>query len=159
MIARHSSFACLSLLLAAYAGSAYAQPADQAAIEARIDALNREMAKLNQELTRLEGQKEPRFEASAYQAALIPTPPEEQAIEETRERRQLEEESSQNPFSITAHRVNYLFPVSYNGNKDSASFRDIDADGRVDSTEVKFQFSAKFSLAEGLFGDNGDLYF
>lgn len=159
MIARHSSFACLSLLLAAYAGSAYAQPADQAAIEARIDALNREMAKLNQELTRLEGQKEPRFEASAYQAALIPTPPEEQAIEETRERRQLEEESSQNPFSITAHRVNYLFPVSYNGNKDSTRFRDIDADGRVDSTEVKFQFSAKFSLAEGLFGDNGDLYF
>ncbi|MDN6297198.1 MAG: phospholipase A [Halomonas sp.] len=159
MIARHSSFACLGLLLAAHTGSVYAAPADQAALQARIDALHSEMAELDQQLTRLEAQQTPRFEASVYPHALTPTPPEEKAIEETRERRQLEEESSHNPFSITAHRTNYLFPVSYNGNQDRARFRDIDADGRADNTEVKFQFSAKFSLAEGLFGDRGDLYF
>jgi phospholipase A1 len=159
MTARHSSFACLILLLAAYTSSAYAKPVSQAELEARIDALHREMAELNQQLTHLEGQQTPQFEASVYQYALTPTPPEEKAIEETRERRQLEEESSHNPFSITTHRTNYLFPVSYNGNQDQARFRDIDADGRVDSTEVKFQFSAKFSLAEGLIGDHGDLYF
>ncbi|MDN6179964.1 MAG: phospholipase A [Halomonas subglaciescola] len=159
MIARLSSCACLSLLLTAFTSGAYAQPANQDALALRINALQYEIDQLNQQLNVLEGQKTPRFDGSVYQQALTPKPPDEQAIDETRERRQLEDESSHNPFSITTHRTNYLFPVSYNGNQDRTRFRDIDADGDAQNTEVKFQFSAKFSLLKGLFGDHGDLYF
>lgn len=159
MTARHPFLAGLSLVVAMHAGSVFADAADPSALDARVHALRHEITRLNLELSSLEARQTPRFETSAYMTALTPKPPEEQAIEEARERRQLERASNHNPFSITAHRTNYLFPVSYNGNQDRARFRNIDADGRADSAEVKFQFSAKFSLVEDLFGHNGDLFF
>ncbi|GAA3901306.1 hypothetical protein GCM10022228_10030 [Halomonas cibimaris] len=161
MTARYLLFAGLGLTLAVSAGSACAVPAnaEQKTLNARINALRHEIARLNQQLVALEAKRSPRFADSAYAAALTPTAPEERAIKETRERQVLEKASSHNPFSITAHRTNYLFPISYNGNQNRARFRHIDPDGRADRTEAKFQFSAKFAIVDNLFGDSGDVFF
>lgn len=159
MTTRYVLPVCLMLLSAAHAGTATARPADPAALESRINAIHREMAELGRELARLEKQRRPHFAASVYPAALTPTPPEQKARQDNRERRELEDASEHNPFAMTAHRTNYLLPVSYNGNPDRARFGDIDADGEPDNTEVKLQFSIKFALAQGLLDGHGDLYF
>lgn len=82
----------------------------------------------------------------------------QRALEEAEQRRELEEESENNPFAITAYRRNYLFPWSYNTTPNEEVFRNI-SDAEVGNAEVKFQFSAKFKLADNLFVNNGDLYF
>lgn len=79
--------------------------------------------------------------------------------EEIAQRRQLERESTRNPFAITTHRRNYLFPLSYATHPNYTAFRDISTASGPNDLEVKFQFSAKVNLVEDFFGNTGDLYF
>ena len=130
-----------------------AQADTQEEIEARIRALNTELYQLRQQLQQIDAPEE------AAQGVPPKQLPEEVALEDLSDRRQLEQESSRNPFAITTHRTNYLFPVSYNTNKNAEDFRSISEDVRPNSGEVKFQFSAKFNMAENVFGDIGDVYF
>ncbi|MFO8045324.1 MAG: phospholipase A [Halomonas sp.] len=124
--------------------------ADRNAIQARIQALNAELESLQSELQALPDE-------SAIQAETVPT--DEVASLQARERRQLELESRRNPFSITTYRRNYLFPASYTISPNREAFQDISSENGPDNIEVKFQFSAKVNLVEGLLGDTGDLYF
>ncbi|WP_445000915.1 phospholipase A [Halomonas mongoliensis] len=125
-----------------------ASSAERRALEARIQALNAELESLQSELAELpEGEEQ------------APIAPDLQAALEATERRQLELESRRNPFAITTYRRNYLFPVSYTTNPNREAFREITPDNGPRDAEVKFQFSAKVNLLEGVFGDTGDLYF
>ncbi len=140
-----------SLLVALGSQSAMAETRGD--IEARIRALNTELYQLRQQLQQIDAP-----EAAAQ--GIPPAPlPEEVALEDLTERRQLEQQSTRNPFSITTHRTNYLFPVSYNTNQDSNNFREVTDASGPNNNEVKFQFSAKFNLAEDIFGNVGDVYF
>lgn len=140
-----------SLIVLLGTESAFAETREE--IEARIRALSTELYQLRQQLQHVEDP-----------AGSEPTPPpqllpEEMALEDLSERRQFEHESSRNPFAITTHRLNYLLPVSYNANQNAENFRSVSEDSSPDDVEVKFQFSAKFNLAEDVFGDIGDVYF
>ncbi len=140
-----------SLLVAL--GSQAAMAETRGDIEERIRALNTELYQLRQQLLQIDAP-----EAAAQ--GIPPAPlPEEVALEDLTERRQLEQQSTRNPFSITTHRTNYLFPVSYNTNQDANNFREVTDASGPNNNEVKFQFSAKFNLAEDVFGDVGDVYF
>ncbi|WP_346299262.1 phospholipase A [Halomonas sp. BM-2019] len=122
--------------------------AERAALEARIRALGAELDALQDELRALpEPEDAPEI------------PPDELAAREAVERRQLELESRRNPFAITTYRRNYLFPLSYTTNPNHEAFREISELNGPNDLEVKFQFSAKVNLMEGVFGDTGDLYF
>tara|TARA_R110002012_G_scaffold59973_5_gene156897 strand:+ start:731 stop:1738 length:1008 start_codon:yes stop_codon:yes gene_type:complete len=125
----------------------------QQEIEARIRALNAELYNLRQQLQQIETPED------VGQGTPFEPLPVEVAREDLSERRVLEQESSRNPFSITAHRTNYLFPVSFNANQNRENFRYISDDSDVDSIELKFQFSAKVKLVDELIGRYGDLYF
>ncbi|UYG01054.1 MULTISPECIES: phospholipase A [unclassified Halomonas] len=154
MVNKPRLFAALFVLIGAspLASSAWAQQSPDE-IEARIRALNVELYQLRQQLQQVEAPEE-------RAAGIEPEPqPEEAALEDLSERRMLEQESTRNPFAITTHRTNYLFPVSYNTNRDAESFREITDENGPDNVEVKFQFSAKFNLVQDLFGDVGDVYF
>ncbi|MCE8015745.1 phospholipase [Halomonas sp. MCCC 1A17488] len=162
MMLRPSSYqTLLALLLAGAAGSAVAQEGplsaeERAAIEARIDTLGQELDSLRQRLA------QDRLQSGERRLGLgeVITIASEQELEPMEERRQLERESSRNPFAITTHRRNYLLPLNYDRRPNEAVFGDVDRDGTPDRAEVKFQFSAKFNLIERLFGDyGGDLYF
>ncbi|MCW4150996.1 phospholipase A [Halomonas sp. 18H] len=74
-------------------------------------------------------------------------------------RRLLEEESEQNPYAITTHRRNYLLPLSYTNSPNDEAFDSIDDEADANNIEMKFQFSAKFQLPDGLLPAGGDLYF
>ena len=130
-----------------------AQADTQEEIEARIRALNTELYQLRQQLQQIDAPEE------AAQGVPPKQLPEEVALEDLSDRRQWEQESSRNPFSITTHRTNYLFPVSYNTNQDANNFREVTDASGPNNNEVKFQFSAKFNLAEDIFGNVGDVYF
>nr|WP_289094858.1 phospholipase A [uncultured Halomonas sp.] len=130
-----------------------AQADTQEEIEARIRALNTELYQLRQQLQQIDSPEE------AAQGVPPKQLPEEVALEDLSDRRQWEQESSRNPFSITTHRTNYLFPVSYNTNQDANNFREVTDASGPNNNEVKFQFSAKFNLAEDIFGNVGDVYF
>lgn len=119
--------------------------AERRAIESRIEALTDELATLRGQL--------------AEARDTTQNDPTVDALEEAQERRALERESQRNPFAITTYRRNYLLPWSYNANPNEDSFDQIASEGRMGNAEVKFQFSAKFNLAEDIFGDNGDLFF
>lgn len=155
---RSVSLLALPLLLMGPATMALAEEArltvdERTAIESRIDALNNELESLRQQLA--EDERQAQGEASAPEELLSAEI--EQDLEEVEERRQLERESSLNPYAITTHRRNYLLPLSYNRNPNGEGFNS--GSSSPDRAEVKFQFSAKFNLAEDLFVDNGDLYF
>lgn len=122
-------------------------------IEARIRALDNERYQLNQQLQQMHASDESSADVADE------TLPVEQAREDLIERRQLEQESTRNPFSITTHRTNYLFPVSYNAKQNNENFRNVTTDAGPDSNEVKFQLSVKVNLAEDIFGRVGDVYF
>ncbi|WP_404298065.1 phospholipase A [Halomonas sp.] len=124
--------------------------ADRDAIQARIQALNEELESLQSELQGLPGD-------DVIPSETVPT--DEVAALQARERRELELESRRNPFSITTYRRNYLFPASYTNNPNREAFQDISSENGPDNVEVKFQFSAKVNLVDGMFGDTGDLYF
>ncbi|WP_332107663.1 phospholipase A [Billgrantia diversa] len=161
MLSRTSSQALLALLLAGATSSATAQEGqltaeERAAIEARIETLGQELDSLRQRLT------QDQLQSGERRLGLgeVLTIASEQELQPVEERRQLERESSRNPFAITTHRRNYLLPLNYDRRPNEAVFGDVDQDGTPDRAEVKFQFSAKFNLIERLFGDyGGDLYF
>ncbi|KPQ24190.1 MAG: phospholipase A1 [Halomonas sp. HL-48] len=152
MVIRHRRLTPFILLGGLIAASTVAQADTRADIEERIRELNNELSQLHQQLQQVD-------ERETDGDTVVPAP-ELVAIEDLNERRQLEQESGRNPFSITTHRTNYLFPVSYNDNQNRENFRSISSDTAPDDTELKFQFSAKVNLAEDvLWGDVGDLYF
>ncbi|MCA1797529.1 MAG: phospholipase A [Geobacteraceae bacterium] len=67
------------------------------------------------------------------------------------QRREAEEDLSSSPFSIVAHRTNYILPVSYNNNPNGDPFGVPDSE--VNNAEVKFQFSFKFPVWRNIIGD------
>lgn len=82
-----------------------------------------------------------------------------EVAQEQKERQALEREAMLNPVAITVYKRNYLMPYTYNTRPNDDAFRVIDPDNSVDRGEMKFQFSIKVGLIDGLFADNGDLYF
>lgn len=58
-----------------------------------------------------------------------------------------------NPFVLTAHRPNYVLPITYLSNAGQAISDDLD--GELQKIEFQFQLSLKVLLAENLFGDRG----
>ncbi|MCE8032436.1 phospholipase [Billgrantia tianxiuensis] len=161
MHCRSSFKVLLALLLAGTAGTAMAQEGrltaeERAAIEARIETLGQELDSLRQQLT------QDRLQSGERRLGLgeVITIASEQELQSVEERRQLERASLRNPFSITAHKRNYLLPLNYDRRPNEEIFGDVDRDGTPDRAEVKFQFSAKFNLLENVFGQHGgDLYF
>ncbi|QPL47410.1 phospholipase A [Halomonas sp. A40-4] len=155
MVIRHRRLKSFFLLCGLTVFSAFSHANTREDIEARISELNNELSRLHQQLQQAEALEE---EGQTDTGDI--RPPEEVAIEDLNERRQLEQESSRNPFSITTHRTNYLFPVSYNEKQNRENFKSVSSDASPDSTELKFQFSAKVNLAENvLWGEYGDVYF
>ncbi|MFG6175806.1 phospholipase A [Halomonas sp. THAF12] len=139
-------------------GTAHAQTneplgdAERQAIRDRIDSLQSEIGELRARLA-----QQPAVEAPTPEVDDSEAQPELEAS--VAERRLLEEESAANPFAITTHHRNYLLPLSYTTNPNENGFREIDNDADPDRLEVKFQFSAKFQLAQDLILGHGDLYF
>lgn len=78
-------------------------------------------------------------------------------------RKQLEKVASFNPFSILAHRPNYILPVTYNNTPNDIPFRALGqnalGDEGIDRWESKFQLSLKIPVAKGLLWGYGDLFF
>ncbi|QYJ79548.1 phospholipase A [Shewanella acanthi] len=69
--------------------------------------------------------------------------------------------TSERPFVITPHRVNYLLPVTYNPDPNMEPFAQESSDDNYNlkDMEAKFQISFKFPLWYNVFGDNGHLFF
>ena len=70
------------------------------------------------------------------------------------ERKALEDVTSENPFVLTPHRINYLLPVSWRD--DTSDFNDslgVSGNEDIDNTEVEFQLSVKVHFARGVLGD------
>lgn len=65
--------------------------------------------------------------------------------------------SLDDPFVITPHKPNYILPLSYNSRPNRAPFRTLGEE--LDTLEMKFQLSLKFSIWRRVFGDNGHLVF
>jgi phospholipase A1 len=68
--------------------------------------------------------------------------------------------TSELPFVMTPHNVNYILPATYNTSPNTAPF-DKDMAERslgLDNVEAKFQVSFKFPLMYNVFGDNGHLF-
>lgn len=62
-----------------------------------------------------------------------------------------EQQTRYHPFTLTAHRRNYILPLTYNHNTNGKPF---DVDNKdVKNVEVKFQFSFKFPLWNNIIGD------
>lgn len=114
---------------------------EREAMEARVQQLKRELTQLQSQLD---------ADSSSISASQPPA--------SVQERHQLERESESNPFAITTHHRNYILPISYNQNPNEEPFKQ-EGNGKMDNAEVKFQFSAKFGIAEDLLFDNGDLFF
>ena len=140
MVTRKLLFTGLATFVSATVLSQSAIADSREDIEARIQALSTELYQLRQQLQQIEA---PEDATLGIEPAPLPV---EVALEDLSERRQLEQESSRNPFAITTHRTNYLFPISYNTNQNVENFRSITDDVQPDSGEVKFQFSAKNNL-------------
>ena len=63
------------------------------------------------------------------------------------------------PFALTAHRPNYILPVTYNRTPNADAFRLIDPEQPVDSAEAQFQISFKFPIVREFLAPNNDLFF
>ena len=92
------------------------------------------------------------------QPALVPKAgegePDASALDE---RLKKEKETRARDFVITPHRPNYVLPFTYNMSPNREPYG---AQGeQMSQTEIKFQISFKMSMADNLFGSNGDLYF
>lgn len=152
----------LSLALGAQPLAAQAQEpplsdTERAAIQSRIETLNNELESLRRQLSEEQRGTDPASAKVAPASQILDVSPDpDEELASVQERRELEQESANNPFSITTHRRNYLLPLTYNLNPNDRGF----SSGDPDRAEVKFQFSAKFNLVDNLFGDaGGDLYF
>ncbi|ASJ95678.1 phospholipase A [Shewanella marisflavi] len=68
--------------------------------------------------------------------------------------------TSESPFVITPHKVNYFFPVTYNSSPNMDPFAEelAENNSEIDNLEAKFQISFKFPLMYNVFGDNGHLF-
>ncbi len=62
-----------------------------------------------------------------------------------------------NPFVITAHKPNYVLPLTYNTRSNQAPYADLQ--GELQHLEVKFQLSLKLQIADGVLGPNSLLFF
>ncbi len=62
-----------------------------------------------------------------------------------------------NPFVITAHKPNYVLPLTYNTRPNQAPYADLQGD--LQHLEVKFQLSLKLQMASGVLGPNSLLFF
>ncbi|MGL4220393.1 MAG: phospholipase A [Shewanella sp.] len=69
--------------------------------------------------------------------------------------------TSERPFVITPHKVNYMLPVTYNPDPNMAPYAGEAAGSNyeLDEMEAKFQISFKFPIWYNIFGDNGHLFF
>ncbi|MDY0213754.1 MAG: phospholipase A [Desulfuromonadaceae bacterium] len=87
------------------------------------------------------------------ETALAEPPPPESAPADSMLGQRIKEEKalSCSPFSLIAHRENYILPVSYNNNRNGEPFGI--SDSRLDNVEVKFQFSLKFAVWRNVIGD------
>nr|WP_298249640.1 phospholipase A [uncultured Halomonas sp.] len=155
-----AALASLSLLFAGMAQAA-SDADSRAELQARLVELRTEAADVQ---ARLEALDESPAEAipNAREFAWPPTPrlaPGDIAVVEAAGRRELEKASNRNPYAITAYRRNYLFPLTYNRKPNHAAYAQLTGEDNMERTELKFQFSAKVAIAEGLFNDTGDLYF
>ena len=98
MVIRKLAVTKLLVLLSLATVSASALAETQQEIEARIRALNAELYDLHQQLQQIDTPQD------AAQGLPFEQLPEEAAREDLSERRELEQESSRNPFSITTQR-------------------------------------------------------
>lgn len=71
----------------------------------------------------------------------------------------LEESLDENPWVITPHKPNYLLPIAYNSNLNTAPYVFTGEQDAMEKNEIKFQISFKFPLARNLFNSNTDAYF
>ncbi len=62
-----------------------------------------------------------------------------------------------NPFIITAHKPNYVLPLTYNERLNEAPYSNLE--GKLRHFEVKFQLSLKLQIASGILGHNNSLFF
>jgi phospholipase A1 len=77
------------------------------------------------------------------------------------ERLQQDKANTLEPFTIIAHRPNYLLFAAYNDKKNyGATFQEAfdETEDRADDTEAQFQLSLKLPLATNLFDKNFDIY-
>ena len=74
------------------------------------------------------------------------------------ERLEKEKENWDNRFSITPHRPNYVLPVSYNNNPNTAPYNQASLKDDPSNTEIKFQLSLKAPLMSGMFNRDGSLW-
>lgn len=157
---RPAALASLALMIVGTAQAA-PDPTSRAELEARLAELHTEAAAVKARLDAMDAQPA----GTIPGAGEFAWPPETQlapgdvAVAEAAGRRQLEQASNRNPYAITAYRRNYLFPLTYNRKPNHAAYASLTGEGGMERSELKFQFSAKVALAEGLFGDTGDLYF
>lgn len=77
------------------------------------------------------------------------------------ERVQDELATSDLPFVIIPHKVNYILPVTYDPSPNAQPFetQKNTSDAGLDKFEAKFQISFKLPLWYNVFGDNGHLFF
>ena len=62
-------------------------------------------------------------------------------------------------FAILAHKPNYILPLTYVPSQRNKAYAPLgEPVGELDNMEVKFQFSFKIPLHEGLFGGKADIY-
>lgn len=70
--------------------------------------------------------------------------------------------TSELPFVLTPHKVNYLLFATYNNSPNIKPFleeaQQAGIKPEIDNYEVKFQISFKFPLMHNVFGDNGSLF-
>lgn len=74
-------------------------------------------------------------------------------------RMELEWALHNNPFSIIPYRPSYLLPLAYNANPNEQPYTDAGSDLLPEDNEVKFQFSFRVPLVEGVFFGKGFLSF
>lgn len=83
----------------------------------------------------------------------------ESALESALDRRiQVERGTRFQPFVLTPHKPNYVLPISYNEQPNQVPI-DVDNEGELDRTEIKFQLSVKFPVVDELFGERGSVQF
>ena len=99
MVTRKLPLTKLIVLLSLATFSVNAVAESQQEIEARIRALNAELYDLHQQLQQIENPEDAALDIPFEQL------PEEAAREDLSDRRELEQESTRNPFSITTHRT------------------------------------------------------
>lgn len=72
----------------------------------------------------------------------------------------IDEENVLRPFTLMAHRPNYILPVNYNGNPNNEPWREAEGDPNLelDNVEAQFQVSIKVPLAVDLLENKMDIY-